>query len=310
MCVPTLLCGSFARVQVVESVHASFQGPQLKRYSIVGEVRLIPLSASSPEVDFCFRFDGEKAGLVKAATPNAKFTEPIGEAGHDSSASSEAAFRVHVPPRSGEGASAGRAPIPLLRYSVAPTCRPIPLRLLPSWSRRQAPRPSVGVDGNGLGTPDDHALPPPVAALDLRLAANPSLAEGLSHVRVQATPPDGLTELVRSHPTSGGSAQARWNEEEGAFEWVWSPLLPTTEPLRLGVHFAAPAASADSVVVEAKPIPSRPLTAKFAASGSTASGVDLALADRAGAHLPVATIISRKLCRFLSGTYEVHPSPA
>jgi len=178
-------------IMVVESVHASFQGPQLKRYSIVGEVRLIPLSASSPEVDFCFRFDGEKAGLVKAATPNAKFTEPIGEAGHDSSASSEAAFRVHVPPRSGEGASAGRAPIPLLRYSVAPTCRPIPLRLLPSWSRRQAPRPSVGVDGNGLGTPDDHALPPPVAALDLRLAANPSLAEGLSHVRVQATPPDG-----------------------------------------------------------------------------------------------------------------------
>mmetsp|Transcript_14895 Transcript_14895/g.34683 ORF Transcript_14895/g.34683 Transcript_14895/m.34683 type:complete len:931 (+) Transcript_14895:109-2901(+) len=302
-------------LMLVESVHATFKGAALVSYSIQGEIRLLPLGPSTPAVDFAFRFDMAKAGLIRSAIANAKFCaadtnaadtgiptslstnylqmEPAspGDGGKSLARTGAAArYRVRVPVMEHTAGEGGRSPLPLLRYTVSTSCRPIPLRLLPAWSRTHAP----STDGTDKGGPA-------VAKLDLRFAASPALIDGISHVQLFITPPEGLTEL--SGPVRP-SENAVWSNK--ILEVTRSPLQPASEPLRLVAHFTAPVG--DNLRVSSKPQPAAPLVVKFAAAGSTASGVDVLVESSEEGGAPPSQSVSRVLRRFLSGAYEVHPN--
>ena len=140
------------------------------------------------------------------------------------------------------------------------------------------------------------------------------------------------------HPAEG----AAWSSERGCLEISRTPLVPTAQPLRVLAHFAldgggdgggdggsAPAGAdggAGVADVHAKPAPARPLIARFAAAGATASGLDIEVIElaRADAHAGAGAgeapsadasagaprCVSRVLRRFVSGRYEVHAEEA
>jgi hypothetical protein len=79
--------------------------------------------------------------------------------------------------------------------------------------------------------------------------------------------------------------------------------------MRLVARFAPRQSGAEGGggAVRSKPRPARPLVARFAAAGSTASGIDIELERAEGSDEPPSRHVGRVLRRFLSGTYEVHP---
>jgi hypothetical protein len=104
------------------------------------------------------------------------------------------------------------------------------------------------------------------------------------------------------------SAGWRWLPSRNLLEVARTPLRAGAAPERVVARFGASAtdprspaaaAAAPTPPRRSRPRPARPLVARFAAQGATASGVDVALGGAEGS-------VARVLRRYLSGTYEIH----